>query len=305
VQVDQEAAQIEALAVGSRAFRALYEHWERHQWSPFSIDFSADASSFAALDEPTRAGLVWVFAHRFQAEFNVAALLAPFLAAAPDYDVRLLLATQVADEYRHIESVVRVYTDVFGVEGGFEAVKALADAHLDPVAVSCYAALEGVVDELDTSRDEDSFLRAIVAYHLLAEGSIGRANQTYVAGQFDRVGSFPGLREAQRLAVRDEVRHIGIGVSYARQRLARDGIHAGAVIAEIIEGFQFLGQTMIENTDVELSKRFVNAYGADPETLWAEVLRQMHLRLRSIGLGDLADAGSAGSRRLNRTEEVV
>src|SRR5204863_9143762 len=160
------------------------------------------------LDEATRDGLVWVFAHRFQAEFNVAALLAPFLLAAPRYELQLLLATQVADEHRHVESVLRVYSDVFGVEGGLEAVKAVAGAHLDPVAVVLYAALDDVVRALEASRDEDSFLRAIVAYHLLAEGSIGRANQNFVGEQFDRVGAFPGLREAQRHAVRDEVRHI-------------------------------------------------------------------------------------------------
>jgi ribonucleotide reductase beta subunit family protein with ferritin-like domain len=285
VRVDQEAVQIQqGLAAGTRPFRALYEHWERHQWSPFAIDFSVDTASFAALDEPTRAGLVWVFAHRFQAEFNVAVLLPPFLAAAPDYNLQLLLATQVADEHRHIEAVVRVYAEVFGIEGGFEVIKALADAHLDPVAAACYAALEGVVKELEASPDEDSFLRAVVAYHLLAEGAIGRANQTHVADQFQRVGSFPGLREAQRLAVRDELRHIGIGVCYARQRLTRDGTHARAVITEIVERFQLLGQTMLENTDADLSQRFVTAYGADPEALWAEVLRQMRLRLRSIGL---------------------
>ncbi len=118
MRVDQEAVRIQEFAEGPRPFRALYEHWERHQWSPLAIDFSVDAATFAALDETTRSGLVWVFAHRFQAEFNVAALLAPFLLAAPDYDVQLLLATQVADEHRHIESVVRVYSDVFRVEGG-------------------------------------------------------------------------------------------------------------------------------------------------------------------------------------------
>ena len=36
---------------------------------------------------------------------------APFLLAAPDYDVQLLLATQVADEHRHIESLLRVYSE--------------------------------------------------------------------------------------------------------------------------------------------------------------------------------------------------
>lgn len=179
---------------------------------------------------------------------------------------------------------MRVYTEVFGITGGFGAVKALADAHLDPVAAACYAALDGVVDALDRNRDEDSFLRAVVAYHLLAEGSIGRANQTFVAAQFERVGSFPGLREAQRLAVRDEVRHIGIGVSYARQRLGRDRPHARAVIEEIVEGFQLLGHSLLDTTDTDLGDQFVNAYGADPATLWAEVLHQLHLRLRSIGL---------------------
>jgi ribonucleotide reductase beta subunit family protein with ferritin-like domain len=286
VQVDQETVEIEEFVTDPRPFRALYEHWERHQWSPFEIDFSVDAESFAALDETTRTGLAWVFAHRFHAEFNVAALLAPFLLAAPDYDVQLLLATQVADEHRHIESLLRVFSEVFGVEGGFEAVKAFADGQLDPVAASLHEALDGMVRALETNRGEDAFLRAVVAYHLLAEGSIGRANQSFVATQFDRLGSFPGLREAQRLAVRDEVRHIGIGVSYARRRIARDGQPARALIAELVDGFHALGENLLEHTSPELAGDFAEAYGAKPATLWAEVQRQLQLRLRSLGLTD-------------------
>jgi hypothetical protein len=182
--------------------------------------------------------------------------------------------------------VLRVYSEVFGVEGGIEAVKALADAQLDPVAASLYEALDGVVRALERSRDEDTFPKAIVAYHLLAEGSIGRANQTFVATQFDRVGSFPGLREAQRLAVRDEVRHIGIGVSYARRRIARDGQPVRALISELVDGFHALGERLLENTSPELAGGFVEAYGAAPATLWAEVRLQLQLRLRSIGLTD-------------------
>jgi ribonucleotide reductase beta subunit family protein with ferritin-like domain len=286
VRVDQEAVEIEEFVADPRPFRALYEHWERHQWSPFEIDFSVDADSFAALDEQTRTRLVWVFAHRFHAEFNVAALLAPFLLAAPDYDVQLVLATQVADEHRHIESLLRVYSEVFGVQGGIQVVKALADAQLDPVAATFYDALDGVVRALESSRDEDTFLRAVVAYHLLAEGSIGRANQTFVATQFDRVGPFPGLRQAQRLAVRDEVRHIGIGVSYARRRIARDGQPARALITELVDGFHALGERLLERTSRELAGDFAEAYGAKPATLWAEVQRQLQLRLRSLGLRD-------------------
>jgi ribonucleotide reductase beta subunit family protein with ferritin-like domain len=286
MRTEPPQVQIEQFAQGPRPFRALYEHWERHQWSPLAIDFSTDAATFAALDEPTRDGLVWVFAHRFHAEFNVAALLAPFLLAAPDYEVQLLLATQVADEHRHIQSVLRVYSDVFAVEGEIAAVKALADTQLDPVAAALYAALDDVVSVLETSRDEDSFLKAVVAYHLIGEGSIGRTNQNFVAAQFDRVGSFPGLREAQRHAVRDEVRHIGIGVSYARRRLARDGVRARALIEEIVQGFEALGNSLLEHAAPGLLDDFVGAYGAEPATLWAEVLHQLRLRLRSIGFSD-------------------
>jgi ribonucleotide reductase beta subunit family protein with ferritin-like domain len=266
-----------------RAFEALYEHWERNQWSPLSIDLSADAAAAAALTPEARDGLIWIFAHRFHSEWNVATLLAPFLLAAPDYDMQLLLATQVADEYRHIQSVVRVFTEVFDVQGGVYEVKALADEHLDPVAETFYAALDGVVRPLETTRDEDTFLQAVVAYHLIAEGSIGRANQTLVASRFTSLVAFPGLQELQRLAVLDELRHIGIGVSYARRRLARDREHASELIGAVVDTFRTLGNQLLEGAGSELAPRFLAAYGAEPAEIWQQVLHQLELRLRAAG----------------------
>jgi hypothetical protein len=61
------------------------------------------------------------------------------------------------------------------------------------------------------------------------------------------------------------------------------------VIEEIVEGFYALGNSLLESAP-GLVDRFVAAYGADPATLWAEVLRQLRLRLRSIGLSDAARA---------------
>jgi ribonucleotide reductase beta subunit family protein with ferritin-like domain len=277
-----DAALDEAL-LRPHAFDALYEHWERHQWSPLSTDLSADAAAAAELTPEARAGLIWIFAHRFHAEWNVAALLAPFLLAAPDYDMQLLLATQVADEYRHIQSVVRVFTEVFDVQGGVLEVKALADEHLDPVAETFYAALDGVVRPLETARDEDTFLQAVVAYHLIAEGSIGRANQTLVASRFTSLDAFPGLQELQYLAVRDELRHIGIGVSYARRRLARDREHATELIGAVVDTFRALGSQLLEGAGSELAPRFLAAYGAEPAAIWQQVLHQLELRLRAAG----------------------
>jgi hypothetical protein len=45
MRVDRGEMQIQGFVEGPRSFRALYEHWERHQWSPFAIDFSRDATS--------------------------------------------------------------------------------------------------------------------------------------------------------------------------------------------------------------------------------------------------------------------
>jgi hypothetical protein len=100
--------------------------------------------------------------------------------------------------------------------------------------------------------------------------------------------------------VRDEVRHIGIGVCYARRRMSRDGARARALIAESVEAFHALGGALLEDAAPEVVDDFVAAYGADPATLWAGVLHQLHLRLRSIGLGDLAEKASAVPARQGR-----
>ena len=141
--------EFEELERRARPLRALYEHWERNQWSPLDIDYSEDAASFAALEPEASRGLMWIFSHRFHAEFKVATVLAPFLVRARDYELQVCLATQIADEFRHMQSVLRVYELVFGIRDHAE-VRAAADANLDPVATTLYAALEEWVSPLRT-----------------------------------------------------------------------------------------------------------------------------------------------------------
>src|ERR1700754_4436804 len=83
-----------ALEEQARPFRALYDHWERTQWATSSIDYRIDAASFRALDEAGQRALIWIFGHRFHAEFSVATLLAPFILAAPSYEMQLAFSTQ-------------------------------------------------------------------------------------------------------------------------------------------------------------------------------------------------------------------
>ena len=285
---EAQAAESEALEQRPEAYSALYAHWERNQWSALALDLETDKRSFAALSPEEQAGMVWIFAHRFHAEFNVARLLAPFLLAAPSYDVQLLLATQVSDEHRHLQAVLRIYEEVFGVQGGIDAVREVADRNMDLVAERLYERLVHYVGHLSVSSDEDDFLAAVVVYHLLAEGVIARTAQNLAANQYERL-SFPGLAEGQRLVARDEARHIGIGVTYVRQRMERDPERTRAVITRLLEELLTLWSDLLGPASAEMTDLVRSGYGIEPIEFYQEALRLVQLRLASVGYDLAAD----------------
>lgn len=283
--IDLEAEQ-QDLEERARPFRALYEHWERNQWSPLVIDYSEDRETFQGLDQESRQGFMWIFSHRFHAEFKVATILAPFVMRAPTYDTQVVLATQIADEFRHMNSVLRVYDEVFGI-GDMEEVRTIADQNLDPVASTLYDKLEAYVEPLETSGDPDLFLQASVAYHLIAEGVVARTAQNLAADQYTKYGSFPGLTLGQRLVSRDEARHIGFGVSYARWRMSEDREHTTAVVEEVVEQFTGMAADLLQTAlSGGMDSQVLAGYGVEAEGFYAEAMRLWHLRLRSIGYLD-------------------
>jgi ribonucleotide reductase beta subunit family protein with ferritin-like domain len=265
-----------------RPFRALYEHWERNQWSLFDLDFTVDTESYARLDEEAAHGLRWIFAHRFDAEWEVAQLLPPFVVAAPDYEVQLVLATQLADEHRHLQAVLRIYDEVFGVRG-FAAAQALAASHVDPVSSRLYSEFHRYLEPLAHDATPDMFLRAIIAYHVLAEGVLARTAQNLAGDQYGRFGNFPGLAQGQRLVARDEARHIGIGVSYVRRCASADPDYTYGVVAEVVGHFAEIAAEMLDTANESMTELVVAGYGADPAEFYGEAMRLLQLRMRSIG----------------------
>jgi hypothetical protein len=73
---------------------------------------------------------------------------------------------------------------------------------------------------------------------------------------------------------------------YARQRLVADADRAGLVIGETVDGFRSFGALLLERVAPEVAGEFVEGYGGAPAELWEEVLRQLRLRLCSIGYTD-------------------
>src|SRR5262249_6979381 len=205
--------------------------------------------------------------------------------AAPTWELQCLLATQTADEHRHLKLVLRVYEEGFGVQGGIDAAQELADAGLDTVSRTLlYDKLEDWLLPLQTRRDEDSFVQAILVYHLLGEGVIACAGQNLAARRYTELQGFPGLIEGQRRVARDEARHIGIGVSYLRDRMEADPAHTGALVQEVLDDLLPVAEAMLEQANSDLGELARSGYGVEPFEFYGEVMRLLSVRLRSIGL---------------------
>jgi ribonucleotide reductase beta subunit family protein with ferritin-like domain len=197
--------------------------------------------------------------------------------------VQLLIATQVADEHRHLQSVLRIYEEVFGVKGGFEAIRQMADENRDVIADTLYEALGDRIGNLAASGTEEDYVKAVVSYHILGEGVAARTAQNLAAGQYERYGDFPGLTEGQRHVARDEARHIGIGVTYLRQMLAH---HPGARdwVDSILDDFAVFAADLLETALAgDMHDQVVAGYGVEPAGFYEEAIRQLQIRMRSVG----------------------
>jgi ribonucleotide reductase beta subunit family protein with ferritin-like domain len=267
-------------------FSALYEHWERHQWSPFELDFDVDRESYAGLDERGREALLRLFSHRFHGEEGVSRLLAPFLLAAPDEDMRLVIATQVADEHRHVQAVVRVYQQVFGLRGGVKEVAQEAERSRDPVERELSNQLEKFVMPLVDGFDEHRYARAVFAYHVIAEGVLARASQNLSTAQFQSLGEFPGLVAGQRRVKLDESRHIGIGLTYLRSALIRSPQSVRETLAQAMLDWHQIAAAALAQA-LQSNGAIMTGYGVEPTGFFTEAMRLLRLRMRALGLADL------------------
>jgi ribonucleoside-diphosphate reductase beta chain len=274
-------------------FRALYEHWERTRWSLGTLHYEVDRATFEALDESERERMRWLFTHRFDGEATVARLMTPFVSAAPDLDVQLLMSTQLVDEMRHVKAIVRIYEEVFGVTGGLPAVQALADARRDPMTEALYATLESWIDALAADPNPDTYLRAVVAYHLIGEGVVARVSTALSMPAFQRLGDFPGILAGQRLVSRDESRHIGIGVTYARREMAREPARTLRLVDEVVQHSVARFVEVLGMATDGLGQAVADNYGATPQEYFMEASRLIAVRLRSIGATALMATGPA------------
>ena len=114
--IDRVMAGLDRIVEAAPSYRKLFSRWENQQWNSESFDFSADKAQWEdpeGFTDDEREYMLWSLSSFFLGEERVTTELLPFAIAAPSMDARAFLATQIADEARHMVFFDRFYKEVF------------------------------------------------------------------------------------------------------------------------------------------------------------------------------------------------
>jgi ribonucleoside-diphosphate reductase beta chain len=214
----------------------LYNLWEKQQWLTQELDFSQDRTDWhERIPEEERYQRLYGLSSFFIGEQKVADELGPMMRAAPLETQRIFLATQIADEARHVRFFDRFFEEV-GVLEGADELKQRLDAleeHLNPAFNELFDdLLKSRVDRLaQEPGDLNALIEAVTLYHMVIEGMLALSGQHFIIDYNEREGTLPGFVEGFSNVARDEHRHIAFGV-----RFLTDMVNADEKNRAVIQG---------------------------------------------------------------------
>jgi ribonucleoside-diphosphate reductase beta chain len=229
LQEDANGGQVKLLD-----YLELYRLWERQQWRTQDLDFSQDRIDWhERIPEDERFQRMYGLSSFFIGEQKVADELGPIMRAAPTEVQRIFLATQIADEARHVAFFDRFYAEVGVLEGADDLAQRLAatDEHLNDAFRSLFDdLLKQRVDRLaQEPGDRDAMVEAITLYHMVIEGMLALTGQHFIIDYNEREGTLPGFVEGFSNVARDEHRHIAFGVRFLVDAVAEDDRYRGVI----------------------------------------------------------------------------
>jgi ribonucleoside-diphosphate reductase beta chain len=134
------------------------------------------------------------------------------------------LATQQVDEARHMQFYARFQDEVV-------ADPAAIGAHVERAREQLSPAFSKVFDEalvkaherlVRDPADEQAKVAFVTTYHLVIESTLGLTAFEFITRYLKREGLLAGFVEGYSKIHHDEHRHIGYGIWYLREAVARD-----------------------------------------------------------------------------------
>src|SRR3954471_11533775 len=273
------------------SYTQLYELWERQQWATQDIDFTQDRIDWhERIDADERVQRMTGLSAFFIGEERVTVELAPIIRAAPEDEMRLFLATQIADEARHVAFFDRFYREVGVLEAdGLRERLEETSAHLnDDFKVLFDEMLHDRVERLATEpEDLVTLVEAITLYHMVIEGSLALTGQHFIIEYNERAGTLPGFVDGFTKVARDEHRHVAFGARFLRDMAGRDPRYAEAIQRALVEVAP-AADGVLRPSWVQPGDDDVVILGASVSETRAFALKALERRLKVIGLATAA-----------------
>jgi ribonucleoside-diphosphate reductase beta chain len=205
----------------------LYSLWERQQWATQDLDFGQDRIDWhERIDPEERFQRMYGLSSFFIGEQKVADELGPIMRAAPTELQRIFLATQIADEARHVAFFDRFYSEVGVLDGADDLAERLraTEVHTNEAFSRLFDdLLKERVDRLASEpEDREAMIEAITLYHMVIEGMLALTGQHFIIDYNERMGTLPAFVEGFSNVARDEHRHIAFGVRFLLDQVTED-----------------------------------------------------------------------------------
>jgi hypothetical protein len=289
---DDEAADRQ-ITGGWRTFSDVLAAAHAHAWDAYSVDLSTDAESFRQLSRPQQEAVKRIFGTIFRAESIVDDWMDRIVAALPrkpEYEsMRAALMTQEHDERMHRGSLLRVATEVLGIDAA--DVDRMARKYNNFVAEILFDRFEDEMQQLlRPNRPLEDVYMAIFIYGVISEDVVANSDVVIRRGKgrglYDAY-DLPGMKEGQTNVRRDEGRHVRIAV-LATHRYLDEFDGAAERLLAVCSEYMDLADRMVRKAKASrglIDAHLAESYGPDVDSLYYYVMNMKRLAVRLDELG--------------------
>ena len=278
---------------GWRTFGDILAAAHTHTWDAYSVDLSTDAESFRGLSRRQQEAVKRVFGTIYRAESIVDDWMDRIVAALPrepKYEaMRAALMTQEHDERMHRGSLLRVATEVLGIEPS--AADRVAKKYNNFVAEILFDRFEIEMQQLlRPNRPLEDVYTAIFIYGVISEDVVANSDVVIRRAKGNALYDayhLPGMKEGQTNVRRDEGRHVRIAV-LATHRFLEEYEGAAERLLGICSDYMDLADRMVRRAKASrglIDAHLAESYGPDVDSLYYYVMNMKRLAVRLDELG--------------------
>jgi len=291
--IADDEAEDRRITGGWRTFADIVTAAHTHAWDAYSVDLSRDAGSFRRLSRRRQEAVKRIFGTIYRAESVVDDWMDRIVASLPrepEYEsMRAALMTQEHDEGMHRGSLLRVATEVLGIDTA--DADRVARKYNNFVAEILFDRFEDEMRHLlRPNRPIEDVYTAIFIYGVISEDVVAnsdvvirRAKGNAIYDAYD----LPGMKEGQTNVRRDEGRHVRIAV-LATHRFLEEYEDAAERLLAVCNEYMDLADRMVRRAKASrglIDAHLAESYGPDVDSLYYYVMNMKRLAVRLGELG--------------------